>query len=318
MQRKTWFRVIGVAGLASVACLAQAARTAVPGTVNYIEGQVSVDGKVVASSQAQTGNLALAANQILGTDEGKAEVLLSPGVFVRIGSNGQIRMISPQLVDPRIEVLRGEAIVEADFLPKQVKLDVLERGAETAVLKEGLYRFDADEGKIAVVDGKAAVTDNGQTKNLGKGKETVLTGAPLKAVRFDPNSEDDLYRWSSVRDSYLAQANQSGASNVYMYGYGAGWGPGWFWDPYFSMYSWLPGDGFFYSPFGYPFFSPGFIGYAGFGGYYGRGGFVGRGGLAGRTARGGFRPMGGVGTMRGGMGGGFHAIGGMRGGGGRR
>ena len=132
-------------------------------------------------------------------------------------------MVSPQLVDPRIEVLRGEAMVEADYLPKQVKLDVLERGADTAVLKEGLYQFDADEGKIAVVDGKVSVTDNGQTKEVGKGRETVLTGAPLKAVKFDRNAEDDLYRWSSRGAGYLAEANEAGARTVYVYG-GYGWG----------------------------------------------------------------------------------------------
>ena len=54
---------------------------------------------------------------------------------------------------------------------------------------------------------------------------------------------------------------------------GAGWlGPGWYWDPWFSCYTFLPDGGIFYSPFGWAFYSPFavyrspfFYGYYGFG-----------------------------------------------------
>jgi hypothetical protein len=184
-----------------------------------------------------------------------------------VGNNSQIRMISPTLSDGRFEVVQGEAMVEVDYKPKLARLDVIERGADTSLLKEGLYKFNADEGQVEVIDGKASVNDNGQNKEIGKGKEIVLTGAALKPVSFDRKTEDDLYRWSDVRASYLAQANEASARTVYVGGgwgggWGMGWGPGWFWNPYFSTYAWLPGDGFFWSPFGYPFFSPGYVRYA--------------------------------------------------------
>jgi hypothetical protein len=212
---------------------------------------------------SQDGSVALQPNQTLSVNSGKAELLLSPGTFLRVGNNSQIRMISPTLSDPSVELVRGEAMVEVDYKPKQAKLNVMERGANAELLKEGLYRFDADEGKVDVIDGKAAVTDNAQTKDIGKGKELVLTGAALKPVSFDRKAEDDLYRWSDVRASYLAQANEASARTVYVNGgWGWGWGPGWFWNPYFATFSWLPPDGYFWSPFGYPFFSPGYVIYA--------------------------------------------------------
>ena len=256
-MRAQWWLALALVIIPS----AQAARTAVPGTVNYIEGQVSIDGNKLATQQ--DGSSLLRADQILDVGSGKAEVLLSPGAFLRVGNNSQVRMISPSLADARVEVVRGEAMVEVDYQPKQARLEVMERGADAAILKEGLYKFDADEGKVAVIDGKASVQDNGQTKEIGKGKELVVTSGPLKPVSFDRKAEDDLYRWSDVRASYLAQANESSARTVYVNGgWGYGWGPGWFWNPYFATYSWLPGDGFFYSPFGYPFFSPGYVIYA--------------------------------------------------------
>jgi hypothetical protein len=266
MKKQLWlgsFGVIGLLGTSLLAPTAQAARTALPGTINYIEGQASIDGNQLTIKQE--GDSQLQADQILSTARGNVEVLLSPGVIVRVGNNSQLRMVSPELINPRVEVLRGEAMVEVDLKPKEVQLDVLERGADAMLLKEGIYKFDADEGKVSVIDGKADVTDNGASKELGRGKEVVLTGAALKPVSFDRKAEDQLYRWSQVRASYLAQANEASARTVYVSGgwggYG-GYGPGWFWNPYFSTFSWLPGDGYFFSPFGYPFFSPGYVMYA--------------------------------------------------------
>ena len=91
------------------------------------------------------------------------------------------------------------------------------------------------------------------------------------------------------------------------------YGTGWYWDPWFDSWAFIPGFGFMYSPFGFGFYSPGYWGaYGGYGGYYGRFGYGGRGvapGYRGGRVAGGFR--GGMGGFHGGMGG-------FRGGGGRR
>ncbi|PYU28185.1 MAG: hypothetical protein DMG31_20730, partial [Acidobacteria bacterium] len=60
---------------------------------------------------------------------------------------------------------------------------------------------------------------------------------------------------------------------IYVNG-GPGWlGPGWYWDPWFACYTFIPGGGIFYSPFGWAFYSP-FAVYRSpffYGGYYGIG-----------------------------------------------
>jgi hypothetical protein len=244
---------------------AWAAGGALPGTVNYVEGQVTVNGNPVAG--VQNGSTAILAGQSLSVGTGKAEILLSPGTFLRVGSGSEIRMVSVDLSDPQAEVVHGEAVLEVDFKPKMARMNIMERGADTQILKEGLYRFDAEKGTVEVIDGKASVAENGHSKEIGKGKELVLTGDTLKATSFDAKSEDELYRWSSVRDSYLAQASEASARTVYVDGgwgpgFGMGWGLGWYWNPYYATYAWLPGDGYFWSPFGYPFFSPGYVVYA--------------------------------------------------------
>ncbi len=277
---------------------AQRARTAMPGTVNYIEGQVAVDG--AALNVRQNGQTMLRPNQVLSTTAGKAEVLLSPGVLVRVGNQSQLKLVSAELVDPVIEVLHGEAMVEADR--KGARTNVLEQGANVSILKEGLYRFNADKGNIQVIDGKV---ENLQSKDAGRGREVELGGAKLRTVSFDRKAAADLYQWSSIRSGYLAEASGYTAQNIYAGDAAPYAGDGWYWDPYFAAWSWMPGYGFFYSPFGYPFYSPGFAIYAPWRFRYGFAGV--------RPAfRTGFAPGSAGMTARGFSRGGFHGGGGGR------
>lgn len=287
-------------------------RRDLPGMVNYVEGQASIDGMPLTARQ--DGNTQVQPGQTLATAAGKVEMLLGPGVFVRVGDNSAVRLVSSGIENPTIEVTRGEAFVEADSKVNDGQLTVQEHGATASILKPGLYQFNSDQNRIAVLDGKLRVTENGRSKEFGKDHEVLLNNPKFKVQSFDAKAaEDDLYRWSSVRSAYLAEANQTLAESAYM-GYGPWWGPGWYWDPYVNFWAWMPGDGFFYSPFGYPFYSPAFAFYGG--GFYGRG-FYGRGGFG---ARPGYRAFagsafrGGGFASRGFAGGGFHG----GGGGGRR
>jgi hypothetical protein len=295
--------LLAITGASAMLLSAQqtTSRTALPGTVNYVEGQASVDG--TSLSTKQDGKIQVQPNQSLTTANGKVEMLLSPGVFVRVGENSDVRLVSNGIVNPTIDVTRGEAMVEVDNKPHDEHLSVLEHGATASILKAGLYWFNEDQNRIAVLDGKLKVTVNDQTKEFGKGHELLLNDPTMKTSHFDVKAHDDLYAWSSVRSSYLAEANQATAQNVYM-GSGPWWGAGWYWSPYFATWSWLPGDGSFYSPFGYPFYSPGFAVYGG--GFYGGQGIY---------ANRGFVPRG---TYRGFAGGAFHGSPAIRGGGGFR
>jgi hypothetical protein len=219
--------------------------------VNYIEGSAFIDGRQVALKNA--GSAELGQNQVLKTGQGKAEVLLTPGVFLRVSDNSELRMVSPGLTDTQVELLRGEAMVEATEIHKENSIRVLENGISTKLLKNGLYDFDAAGPSVRVYDGKAEVRGNDNTITLTKGKQAVLTG-PLTAVKFDRNQKDDLYQWSSLRSKYLAEASVETARAYVIDPYGW-YGPGWYWNRYFGFYSYLPGS-FAYSPFGYGFYSP--------------------------------------------------------------
>jgi hypothetical protein len=312
------------------------------GTINYVEGQVSVDGRNVTTADA--GKVVVEPGEVLQTNDGKAEMLLTPGVFLRLDSNSAVKMISPSLIKTTVQLDRGKAMLEADQVEKENHLDVVDHGANTLIEKHGVYEFNANNPMVAVYDGKAQVREDDHTKDVGKGKEVALASNPkLKEQSFDRKQEDDLYAWSKLRSEYTSEANMASAQTIVMDNPAWWYGTGWYWNPWFDSWAFVPGGGFLYSPFGFGFYSPAFWGayapfyYAPGYGFYGRPGFghygrfgafhgpVGVGHL-GRVAPafrggavGGFRG-GAVGGFRGGAMGGFHG-GGMMGGlhgGGRR
>jgi hypothetical protein len=307
----------------SATALGQAANQARPGTLNYVEGQASIEGRPVNPNSV--GSTVLEGGQYLSTANGKAEILLTPGIFLRLGNDSTVQMVSPNLTQTEVKLERGHANVEVDQLYKQnVILIDLEKG-QTQLLQNGLYTFDADSSTVRVFDGKANVFPGSNLQadvkpiDVKGGRELTLTGEPVKPQHFDKNKyQDDLYRWSSLRSEYLGDANvdlaeeYAGAANFY---------PGWYWagGPY--GYTWLPGDGLFWNPYGYGFYSPYYLYGGGFiYGRYGRGIYPYRGGnfgyRGGHTVSGGFRGgsvhggVAGGGGFHGGGGGGFHGGGG--------
>jgi hypothetical protein len=252
-----------LAGLfvASICGLAQPATTsAEPGTLNYLEGNAYLDGQLVQHSRV--GHLSLNPDQTLSTgSNGKAELLLTPGVFFRLGGNSEVRMVTNSLTNTQLELARGEALVDASMLLKDNNIQILQGPASTRLLKNGLYRFDVDTGQIAVFDGKAGVRLDDRTVDIGKGRQVNLSAASLKAEKFDTRQHDDLYAWSDVRSEYAAEASYSEARNITVNNYGGFYG-GWLWNPWYSSWAFMPWGGYAYSPFGWGFYSPAYIRYA--------------------------------------------------------
>jgi len=253
---------------------AQPSVPAQPGTINYIEGNASMGGQ--ALGQTSVGSATLAAGQLVSTRNGKVEILLTPGIFFRLGNNSSAEMVSPGLADTVLTLQKGRALVEVDQILPANNVRINEGSASTQLKKVGLYDFDADRGQLRVFDGEAQVHVGDQQIKVKGGHELAFNATgKLKAQDFDKKaSEDDFYRWSSLRSSYISEANVDTARLYVGAGgfYGPGWfGNGWYWDPYFSAYTFIPGDGVFFSPFGWGYYSPFFVygaPYYGFGGYH--------------------------------------------------
>jgi len=252
---------LGVLAVAagSMAALAQSAViSARSGLIHYVEGQVYVGDQLVETKFGVFPEVK--ENQQLRTEEGRAEVLLTPGVFLRLGENSSFRMITNRLIDTRLEFLTGAAVVEAEDIAKDNSVTVVYGDATVHPTKKGVYRFDSGTGELRVYDGLAEVTAGGQTVEVKEGHLIALD--TLAVGKFDKTVSDALNRWSERRDSYVSMANVGAADTLRTSAF-AGIGGnnpfmgGWYWNPFFGMYSYVPGmGGMFYSPFGNPFFSP--------------------------------------------------------------
>ena len=226
-----------------------------PGAVNYVEGQVSIGGQSL--SHSSVGSAVLEQGQTLTTGNGKAEILLTPGVFFRIDDQSAATMVSPGLANTEVRLLKGRAMIEVDEIHKENNLRVDEGRASTRLLKKGLYDFNADVGSIKVFDGQATLQDDDRQVKVKGGREVRLSDASsLKPRKFDKDSaRDTFYNWSKLRSDYLAEANADAAR--YYYRGGLAWpSAGWYWDPWYSAYTFVPGSGLLYSPFGWTYYSP--------------------------------------------------------------
>jgi hypothetical protein len=242
-----------------------------PGTLNYVEGQVSVQGQ--RQTPDSVGSTCLQSNQELRTRDGNAEMLLTPGVYLRVGHRSTVKMLSPGLANTQVQLTRGSAILEVDELFQENNLSVVMDGATTRIEKKGLYEFHANPpAAVKVLDGKAATFEGSQRVGLKKGREVLLAeGQSLVRRKFnkDAAEEDPLFRWSKLRSDYATESNVQTANALLAEG--GWWGPGWYWDPFWYDFAFLPGGGPLWGPFGFPFFSPWCVGWApyyGFGGYH--------------------------------------------------
>src|ERR1017187_7941019 len=182
-----------------------------PGTINYIEGQASVGGQ--ALGEKSVGTAKLAASQSLSTQDGRVEILLTPGIFFRVDDNSSVRMISPGLADTVLALDKGRAMVEVADIRPENNIRVNEGGESTRLLKAALYDFDADRGQIRVFDGKAFVQAGGREIEVKSGRQLnlIATGKPNPS-KFDKNEyTDDFYKSTTLQFSYLAESNSETA-----------------------------------------------------------------------------------------------------------
>jgi hypothetical protein len=323
-----WRITIALLGMGILCMPAFGVNPARPGTVNYIEGAAYVEGNQGARriNDREVGTLALGPGQVLSTGVGKAEILLTPGIFLRMDDHSAVKMISPDITPTKVELERGRASVEVDEIFKQNVVQIVDGGVTTQLIKDGYYEFDANHPTVLVFKGQAeADTGDGKWQEVkGHHSMALAPDARTKPVKFNAeDAEGELYNWSSLRSEYLAEANNQIAGE---YAGMAGFYPGWYWDPWAWDYTFIGMDPF-WSPFGWGFYPPrwgGFYGGSYGGGFYGPG-YPGRGVRGGGGRYGGWPHgggfQGGGGFHGGGFGGGFHGGGmggGFHGGGGGR
>ena len=254
--------VLSAAALAFT-CLpagAQMVVSAKSGVVNFTEGSVLLDGQAIESSITKYHDIK--ENSVLRTEQGRAEVLLTPGTILRMGENGGLKMITNRLVDTRLELQRGSAVVETVQTAKDNSVTVVVSHGAAGLAKAGIYRFDTEPARLEVFHGEAMVEINGQTIPVSTGRMLLLDGSTTAVQKFNAEDTDALDHWSRQRGQLLAMANPSTAKSLMNSGYGGfgyggyGCNPYWGYNSWYGMYTYVPCRGSFRDPYGFGYWSP--------------------------------------------------------------
>lgn len=203
-------RRIGLAA-AAVAIWASSAAgqyvvSAMAGFIHHAEGEVFLEDKPIAPKPTEF--LHAQEGQRLRTGKGRAELMLSPGSFVRLGPSSELEMVSAGLLTARVKLHAGSLIVDL--------VDVLEDGAivveageaEILLVKPGLYRIDAPgvgAASMQVIRGRArASVGEAEPRGVKDGRELQLV-ADANPRKIGDQEPDELRRWSDQRSAVLGR-----------------------------------------------------------------------------------------------------------------
>ena len=278
-MRTSWILALAVIllALAAFPIAAQPVVSAKAGAIDYVEGKVYLGDELVAPSATKFPDIK--ENGVVRTTDGRAEILLTPGIVLRLAENSTLRMISNRLIDTRAELQRGSASVEVDGILKDNNVTVICKDATVTFTKAGIYRFDADSARLRVFKGEAQVAMGDRTVEVSGGKMLTMSGEMASAQKFDTEDTDSLDNWSERRASYMAAANVSAARALTTGGYGGygyggygygGYGYGrysgcmgsgmWAYNSWFGMTTFVPCSGSYMNPYGYRYWSPSTVG----------------------------------------------------------
>jgi hypothetical protein len=222
------------------------------GVIYYFEGNVYLGDQHLESHLGVFPSLPQGSQ--LRTADGHAEVLLTPGVFIRMGENSSIRMVSNRLADTQVELESGSAIVDSGEPNSGTSVSLIYKGWKVHFLEKGVYRIDCDPPHLAVRQGHAEVFAKAAAPvSVEHGMNLPFAGV-LVPDRTDDRSLDALGDWSAGRgqsivadNTITAQLDEDPASQTSAF-------------DNFTYYPVLgmPSAGLGFNPYGYSSYQPGF------------------------------------------------------------
>jgi uncharacterized membrane protein YgcG len=234
------------------------------GAVNLTSGVVEFKRKTGTRWEALTNTHDLRSGDTVRTGaDGRAEVLLNPGSYLRAGSSTEFALVDASLDDLRLRLTRGAAVVEATgYSESDLSIVVATPQARVRIIRTGIYRLSVlPDGRteLAVQKGRAYVGEDEAL--LVKGGKVVRLGSSgaAEVAKFDKKQRDELDLWSRDRGKELAKANErvnrheAGLLAMSSFGYDVRYGGGGFWylNRSVGCYTFMPFYADWRSPYGF-------------------------------------------------------------------
>ena len=233
------------------------------GGINYIEGSVAVaradgsGGRLIRGDRLEIGD------RVSAAAGARAEVLLNPGSYLRLGSGSEFEFVTTDLDDLQLKVTKGSAIFEV-FATEDFRVTLITPAGRLYLIDSGVYRVDLrPDGvtSVAVTEGKAQLGDS--TATIVKSGRVGTIGTSIAIAKFDKGKRDEMDEWSRSRAKDLAKVTASlkqkdirasliNSFNSNRWGMYDSFGL-WIFNARFGGYSFLPFGNRWYSPYGYGF-----------------------------------------------------------------
>jgi hypothetical protein len=216
-MRRKWLlaSLVGSLGLCCALSMeAQTAKTqtvgqyiisAKAGGVNFVSGNVTVNHRTGAGGLLLQGDEVQIGDRVSTGEDGKAEILLNPGSFLRVGPNTSFEFASTDLEDLRMNLRAGSAIFEI-IATKEFGVSVKLPQATLHLNTSGVFRIDVREdgfGTLSVLKGRAYI---GGTK-IASGHSALLTSSGISVAKLDHDTSDPLDIWSKDRAKEMSKLN---------------------------------------------------------------------------------------------------------------
>jgi hypothetical protein len=228
-----------------------------PSFIHHVQGKVFLDGRPIDDvrpglklSQFHT----LGKGSTLSTGLGLAEVMMAPGLVLRVGENSELVLVSPDR-GAVVQVNKGAIAIDA----AEIKDTLTIRHADSTltVRKAGGYWVGGSPMEARVYDGQADLVRDGARRTLRRGQALAMTGAS-DTRRIDLATTNSLMRWSRQRGHYVGMASAASAWGLWS-AHSPWLNSGWYFNPYYGMFGFIPHRGRSCSWCGTCYYSPGSV-----------------------------------------------------------
>jgi FecR-like protein len=245
------------------------------GGINAVTGRAALRAHGNLEWEQLTIKEDLEAGDVVRTGfDGRVEMLLNPGSYMRVGENSEFELADNSLENLEVRLVKGTAILEVTGADDaELLISITTPHTRLAIVRRGLYRVNVvpgDATELIVRKGRVML-EHSHTKIKG-GNKVVFSSSSFSVAKLekaDRKEQDHLEGWSKDRAKTLAQANSklSGRmvnaflSSIADWSFsGIGRRSGiWLYNPTIGSFTFLPFSYGWWSPYGgtYPSFLSG-------------------------------------------------------------